>query len=209
MKRLYTSKSKVLLLLLLAVAGLAKAQTFTEKEHRWENLPMENTAWVHFFRSDYHDSIYYQIGIKDDTVINNINYIKIIDCPNLGFPIEGRCFGGLRQNEEGKCYFMSFENQEAGFGQTALMAEEGVEYLIYDFSLSECDSFPYNGEEYLSDHPEVIFQIDEAEINGSMRKVFWFDDDCEGEEHYYDHGWIEGIGSNFGLLHSLQLLPTL
>lgn len=67
MNKLY---KKVLFVLLLAAAGATKAQTFTEKEHQWETLPMENTAWVHFFRSDYHDSTYYQIGIKGDTVIN-------------------------------------------------------------------------------------------------------------------------------------------
>ena len=188
-------KTKVLLFILLMAGGAAKAQN--------ANLPLENTAWVHFFKSAYHDSTYYQVGIKGDTAVNDVVYHKVIDCPNLGFPIEGRCFGGIRQDGNGKCYFMCFENQDPYFGEIMLLAEEGVEYPIYDFNLSECDSFPF-----FVEYSKVVFQIDQTEINGSVRKVFRFGHDCEDND-YHDDRWIEGIGSYQGLFYPIQALPLL
>ena len=57
----------------------------------------------------------------------------------------------------------------------------------------------------LADHLGV--DIDEIEINGSMRRRLWFDSNCEEGNHPYDWNWIEGIGSNFGLLYSIQAFP--
>lgn len=188
-------KTKVLLLVLLMAGGAAKAQN--------ANLPLENTAWVHAFKSSYDPTTYCQVGIKGDTTVNGVVYHKVIDCPNLGFPIEGRCFGGIRQDGNGKCYFMCFENQDPYFGHISLGVEDGVEYLIYDFTLSECDTIPYLF------YSKVVFQLDKTEINGRERKVFWLGDDCEGHHHYYDERVIEGIGNNYGLFYPIQLLPTL
>lgn len=202
------------LLLLLAVTGTAKAQNIPEKAHTWEKLPMENTAWVHFFRSAYDDSTYYQIGINGDTVINAVHYHKVYDCDRLGFPISGHCIGGIRQDNEGKCYFISLDPGGGSLGASMgalafVLVEQDVEFVIYDFALSECDAFPYDGDSYLSGVYYEVFQIDEIEINGSVRRVLWFDDDCEQTPHWYKPRWIEGVGSNFGLLYSLQLEPTL
>ena len=210
MKNNCNLKNKVLLLLLLAVAGLVKAQNFHDKEQIWESLPLENTAWVHFYQSMMTDSMYFQLGIKGDTIVNDMVYHKLIDCTHIGFPIEGECFGGIRNDGEGKYYFLSFTINHPEPWPLQLICEESgtdTEYLIYDFSLSECDVFPYDGDEYLADYPESVFEIEEIMINGNMRKTLWFDDDCENGEHYHDHNWIEGIGSNQGLLYSIQLIP--
>ena len=80
--------------------------------------------------------------------------------------------------------------------------EPNTERLIYDYSLSVCDGFEYEGQYWMS-----VFEIDEIEINGSMRRRLWFDGNCEEGDHTYDWNWIEGIGCNYGLLYSIQAFP--
>lgn len=192
---------EVLLLLLLMAAGAAKGQTHHEREHLWEDLPLENTAWVHFYQSLMVDSTYFQIGIKGDTIVNGESYKKVFNCSHLGFPIEGECFGGIRQDND-KYYFISLYNEYNYIPwPLELNVHQNTEYIIYDFSLSECDRFPTIGDA----DPEFVFLKEDMEINGIMKQVFWFDyNDCETGPHYYDYHWIEGIGSNCGLLYSLQ-----
>ncbi len=195
-------KQKALLLLLLIAAGAAKAQTHLERERLWEDLPLENTAWVHFYQSLMVDSTYFQIGIKGDTIVNGESYKKVFNCSHLGFPIEGECFGGIRQDND-KYYFISlFSEYDYIPWPLELNVHQNTEYIIYDFSLSECDRFPTIGDI----DPEFVFLKENMEINGNMKQVFWFDyNDCETGSHNYDYHWIEGIGSNCGLLYSLQL----
>lgn len=192
----------ILLLILLMAARGGKAQTILEKEHQWEDLPLENTAWVHFYQSLMVDSTYFQIGIKGDTIVNGESYKKVFNCSHLGFPIEGECFGGIRQDND-KYYFISlFSEYDYIPWPLELNVLQNTEYIIYDFSLSECDRFPTVGDV----DPEFVFLKEDMEINGNMKQVFWFDyNDCETGTHNYDYHWIEGIGSNYGLLFSLQL----
>ena len=195
--------TKVFLLLLLAVAGTAKAQDKTEKEHTWEKLPLENTAWVHYYKSlTMNDSMFFQLGIKGDTIVNSMNYKKVIYCSHFCFPIEGKCFGGIRQDEDGKCYFFPFGISY--IGPLFLNLIDQTDYLLYDFSLEECDIFPFP-EGF--GRPGTVFLTEETVINDMNRKVIWFDDNCEQGPHYYDHKWIEGVGCNFGLLFSIQSIP--
>lgn len=191
------------LLLLLTAASTAKAQNKTEKALTWEKLPMENTAWVHFYKSlTMNDSTFFQLGIKGDTVVNSMNYKKVIYCSHLCYPIEGVCLGGIRQDEDGKCYFYPFGISY--IGQLYLNLREQTDYLLYDFSLEECDVFPFP-EGF--GRPGTVFLTEEIVINDLNRKVIWFDNNCEQGPHYYDYKWIEGIGCNFGLLFSIQLIP--
>ena len=195
-------KAKALLfLLLMAAGGMAKGQTHHEREHLWEDLPLENTAWVHFYQSLMVDSTYFQIGIKGDTVANRESYKKVFNCSHLGFPIEGECFGGIRQDND-KYYFISLYSEYDYIPwPLELNVHKDTEYIIYDFSLSECDRFPTIGDV----DPEFVFLKEDMEINGNIKQVLWFDyNDCETGPHYYDYHWIEGIGSNCGLLYSLQ-----
>lgn len=188
--------------MLLLAAGAAKGQAHLEGERLWEDLPLENTAWVHFYQSLMVDSTYFQLGIKGDTVVNGKLYKKVFYCSHFGFPIEGKCFGGIRQDND-QYYFISlYSEYDYVPWPLELNVHQNMEYLIYDFSLSECDRFPSIGDA----DPEYVFLKEEEEISGSMKQVFWFDyEDCEAEPHYYDYHWIEGIGSNYGLLYSLQL----
>ena len=166
-----------------------------------ENFPLENTAWVQFYRSMYEDSTYYQLGIKGDTVVNETAYKKVINCSHLGYPIEGECFGGIREDGDGKCYFMSFVDAIFAPWPLHYDCEANTEYPLYDFSLSICDVFQTIG---LT--PHVVFDTAEMQLNGSTRKVLWFSNNCDNG-NYYDYQWIEGIGSTHSLLYPIQDEP--
>jgi len=166
-----------------------------------ENFPLENTAWVQFYRSMYEDSTYYQLGIKGDTVVNEMAYKKVINCSHLGYPIEGECFGGIREDGDGKCYFMSFVDAIFAPWPLHYDCEANTEYPLYDFSLSVCDVFQTIG---LT--PHVVFDTAEMQLNGSTRKVLWFGNNCDNG-NYYDYQWIEGIGSTHSLLYPIQDEP--
>ncbi len=167
-----------------------------DADHIRGEFPLENTAWVQFYRSMYEDSTYYQLGIKGDTLVNETTYKKVINCAHLGYPIEGECFGGIREDADGKCYFMSFV--PAGIyapWPLHYYCEVNTEYPLYDFSLSVCDVFQTDG-----GTPA------EMQLNGSTRKVLWFDNNCDNG-NYYDYQWIEGVGSTHSLLYPIQWEP--
>ena len=105
-----------------------------DANHILGNFPLENTAWVQFYRSMYEDSTYYQLGIKGDTVVNEMAYKKVINCAHLGYPIEGECFGGIREDGDGKCYFMSFVDAIYAPWPLHYDCEANTEYPLYDFS---------------------------------------------------------------------------
>lgn len=172
-----------------------------DADHILGNFPLENTAWVQFYRSMYEDSTYYQLGIKGDTVVNEMAYKKVINCTHLGYPIEGECFGGIREDGDGKCYFMSFVDAIFAPWPLHYDCEANTEYPLYDFSLSVCDVFQTIG---LT--PHVVFDTTEMQLNGSTRKVLWFGNNCDNG-NYYDYQWIEGIGSTHSLLYPIQDEP--
>ena len=172
-----------------------------DADHIQRSFPLENTAWVQFYRSMYEDSTYYQLGIKGDTVVNETAYKKVINCAHLGYPIEGECFGGIREDADGKCYFMSFVPGIYAPWPLHYFCEVNTDYPLYDFSLSVCDVFQTDG-----GTPNVVFDTDEMELNGSTRKVLWFDNNCDNG-NYYDYQWIEGIGSTHSLLYPIQWEP--
>ena len=172
-----------------------------DADHILGNFPLENTAWVQFYRSMYEDSTYYQLGIKGDTVVNETAYKKVINCAHLGYPIEGECFGGIREDGDGKCYFMSFVDAIYAPWPLHYDCEANTEYPLYDFSLSVCDVFQTIG---LT--PHVVFDTAEMQLNGSTRKVLWFGNNCDNGNPY-EWQWIEGIGSTHSLLYPIQDEP--
>ena len=143
----------------------------------------------------------FQLGIKGDTVVNEMAYKKVINCTHLGYPIEGECFGGIREDGDGKCYFMSFVDAIFAPWPLHYDCEANTEYPLYDFSLSVCDVFQTIG---LT--PHVVFDTAEMQLNGSTRKVLWFSNNCDNG-NYYDYQWIEGIGSTHSLLYPIQDEP--
>ena len=164
----------------------------------WDNLATENRAWVQMFRSDYHDTTYYQLGIKGDTTVDGMEYKKLIECSQLGFPIEGQCVGGIRTDGDGKYYFVLLPPSLPAIGRMEICIEnQAGEVLLYDFSLSEWDDWEVPCPEAGND---VVVGVDEEAFGGVTRKVLRFD---EG------YRWIEGVGCDEGLMFPVSLAVLL
>ena len=177
-------------------------KSISDADHIREDFPYDNTRWAIYYQNLYLDwAPYIQIGIKGDTVVEGTTYHKVIKCTSYGDVIDGDCFGGIRVEADGKWYFRLFSEENVP-QYLYLDMEPNTERLIYDYSLSVCDGFEYEGQYWMS-----VFEIDEIEINGSMRRRLWFDGNCEEGDHTYDWNWIEGIGCNYGLLYSIQAFP--
>lgn len=177
-------------------------KSISDADHIREDFPYDNTRWAIYYQNLYLDwAPYIQIGIKGDTVVEGTTYHKVIKCTSYGNVIDGDCFGGIRVEADGKWYFRLFSEENVP-QYLYLDMEPNTERLIYDYSLSVCDGFEYEGQYWMS-----VFEIDEIEINGSMRRRLWFDGNCEEGDHTYDWNWIEGIGCNYGLLYSIQAFP--
>jgi hypothetical protein len=81
-------------------------------------------------------------------------------------------------------------------------ADEG---LIYDFSLETGDTVQVENLYLNHDvEPLVCDSIDQVNINGEMKKRFYLFNTSSSERNSYypDEIWIEGVGSNFGILQS-------
>jgi hypothetical protein len=185
---------KVLFLLLVMLAGMAKAQHPFGREYDWDDLATENRAWVQMYRSDYQDTIYYQLGIKGDTLVNGLEYKKLIECSHLGLPIEGQCVGGIRKDGDGKYYFVSLPPFLPEIG-CLFICPDDQEVLLYDFSLSVWDEWQ---DPCYTSHYDIVSEVGEEEFCGIMRKVIVMNWDPYAQ-------WIGGIGSNEGLLYPIYV----
>ena len=190
-------KTKALLVLLLMAMGLAKAQNSLDREYEWDNLATENRVWVYLYWDGYsNDTIFYQYGIKGDTVINGMEYKNLFISTHIGYPFEGESVGGIRADGEGRFYFVNFYN---GMGASWLCLDEvNVETLLYDFSLSIHDEWanPCSAYDEYPLAPAIVDDITEEIFNGITRRVLWFDN---------NESWIEGIGAKNGLLNPLEV----
>ena len=176
---------KAILLILLAIPLGVYAQKYVP-------FPTGNASWseIHIQEQTNCDlgclSQYKMIG---DTIINSVQYSKIyMQEDTLESSTTAYYVGALRE-ESKKIYFLSkyFQN----------------EIRLYDFSKNVGDTLQNLPHQYLFTSPSsvsTIVKIDSMNINGSYRKVYYFDNDS--------HCWIEGIGNTHGLLVSQYSQPT-
>ena len=112
-----------------------------------------------------------------DTIIEDVRYTKIMGTANGDDP---RLFSLLRE-EEGKVWYRDLNHQ--------------TDILLYDFTANVGDIL---FESYL-----VVDSISIEHIGGVDRKKYWFGLEYEFTgEPYALEIWIEGIGSDLGLLNS-------
>ncbi len=112
-----------------------------------------------------------------DTIIEDVRYTKIMGTANGDDP---RLFSLLRE-EEGKVWYRDLNHQ--------------TDILLYDFTANVGDTL---FESYL-----VVDSISIEHIGGVDRKKYWFGLEYEFTgEPYALETWIEGIGSDLGLLNS-------
>ena len=117
--------------------------------------------------------------IADDTLIGGVRYTKVMQTVNdVGTPT----LAALLREEDGKVWETYNGNSEI---------------LLYDFTANVGDSLVCGYGDYF-----VLDSISIEQIGGVDRKKFWFglEYDFIGEP-YAMETWIEGIGSDFGLLY--------
>ena len=165
-------------------------------------FPTSNADW-HIYREfgSGYDHININIDllryhIYGDTVINQLNYKKLILATGDTASSIYRSIGGIREDDEKKIYFI---------GEDFCGAPIEQEVLLYDFSKKVNDTIYHI--EY-SQVYSVIINIDSIEICGDYRKRF----KINGNWNFYfpdEEYWIEGIGSiKNGLLGHITLIPT-
>ena len=117
--------------------------------------------------------------LSGDTLINEVRYTKVMETLNgEGTPYQV----ALLREEDGKVWETYNGNSEI---------------LLYDFTANVGDSLVCGYGDYF-----VLDSISIEQIGGVDRKKFWFglEYDFTGEP-YAMETWIEGIGSDFGLLY--------
>jgi len=158
-------------------------------------LPVEDAVW----------SITYQkITLAGDTVINDVLYSKIMghDMYHELTPSKLIYFGALRQDLcQGKVW--------------AIWKDEQEESLLYDFSVELDQEVTVRSLHFENNYQKIItvlkaISISSVLIDSVFRKTITFslkEYHYDGEKQsvknlWWDEVWIEGIGSNYGLLYS-------
>ena len=168
------SKFYTLLAALLLMGGL--------KMQAQEYLPIaqKGNEW-HTYGTAIHWINNYVNWCSGDTIIGDVRYMKIMGISNNGAP---HLFTVFRE-EDGKVWERHLSTSE--------------ETLLYDFTASVGDTLCFG-------EPGVSFVLDSismVQIGDVDRRKFWFGLEYDGSGNpRAKETWVEGIGSDFGLLWS-------
>lgn len=131
----------------------------------------------------------YTLKVEGDTMINLENF-KILYRTYEEFPINWTKYGYIREDENKRVYYIPFQENDTAINEPAMVYNFGVE-LNDTLSIT---SFAYN---YPSDLEIIITEIDSLLIEGKYRRRIKYT--CNNGS-YDNNFWIEGIGSNNGLI---------
>lgn len=170
-------KQKALLLLLLAAAGAVKAQNYEpilQEGNEWHTLYV---MVVGFPTPDKHYTLVN--WISEDTLVEGVRYSKIMET----------------LNDEGIPYLVALLREEGGkvWGRKKTNGFLS-EVLLYDFNANIGDTLSFGDFE----ESFVVDSISFEQIGGRERKKIWFGLEYEP---FGCETWIEGIGSDMGLLY--------
>lgn len=180
-------KNLFYLFLLFASMHTAHAQ--------YKPLPMHNAEWINYggialLSCPTCTFVNYKYYTDGDTIINSLTYSKIkkLEGPNLNdvslFPTYT---GAIRQDTLNQKIYV-------------VLTDSTTEHILYDFSLQVGDTNNSVLHSLVSNclgfNTETLYLIDTIQVNGNDHRVFHFQGSCAGNGVSY----IEGIGSDFGLL---------
>ena len=185
MNKSTNTMAKVLFLLLLAVAGTAKAQDYSQKTREYHPLIPKSGERQWDVRSVliWGETQYQVMRLGEEIELDGVLYRE------MTYEVDGNNYystgleGAIRE-EDKKVYVRWWEE-----GLQSFMEEK----LYYDFSLQVGDSFE------VCSYGEPCFiqvvAIEEMEMeDGTVRNAIVFNEGWEGEEV-----WIEGVGSLAGI----------
>lgn len=169
-------------LLLIAATLLLLNTVYSQEYHP---LVEENKTWYvvgSFFGGNERTYIH---KCEGDTLIEGKTY-KTVYVSMEEFPTSWTKKGFIREDANCKVYFSAYQSNDSTYFNPK---------LLYDFETEIGDTltvFPFEIPDSLV---IVITQTDSVLVDDSYRLRTWFD--CE---NFQDNYWIEGIGSNNGLL---------
>ncbi len=150
-------------------------------------LVEENKTW--FVTESGFDSGQGTIKYKceGDTLIQDELY-SIVYSTNKENPVTWTKLGYISESDDHKIYYSPFKNYDSLYFEPS---------LLYDFTAQINDSlkihsFPFNEKSQID---IIITNIDSVLVTGQYRKRTWFE--CDSYPYSY---WVEGIGSNTGLI---------
>ena len=178
------TKAKVLFLLLLAVAGMAKAQDYkplVEDGKQWNVLfsyPWSPPEPQHKYTDIY--------KIEGDTLLDGVTY-KVMYATRNENLTGWNLWGFIRETEDGQVFSRRPSTSD--------------EQLLYDFSMEVGDTICMCDYEFY-ECCMVVIEKGETIVNGEPRQQIVLEypwGNGEGEV------WIEGIGSLYGIINSGSL----
>lgn len=167
------TKKEVILLLLLAGGMTMQAQDYIP-------VVQKGNEW-HTFETAIHWINNYVNWCSGDTLIGDVRYMKIMGTLNNGNP---NLFTVLRE-EDGKVWKRHLNTSE--------------ETLLYDFTANVGDTLT------IGDFGQrlIVDSIGTVQIGNADRKKFWLRLQSNNPGGYqFTETWVEGIGSDYGLLWS-------
>ena len=190
--------TKVFLLLLLAVAGTAKAQDYLPvvKDNAEWNIVWKATSQWTWLR------ITENLQLEGDTVVYDMHYKKVMrkissEAPNWhGSTEKYSLYGLIREEPEGKVFYQPIDQDTV--------------YLLYDFGMNVGDTASMHWCQLPNPGNEVIVCIDSINtqhIAGTERRVYYVSSKSlvPNAEWRWLNTWIEGIGATEGLLYSCHV----
>jgi hypothetical protein len=188
---IFTSMSKTtqLLLFLTLLSICSSAQPYV-------SFPDSDATWRVSHEWDVMTYDYYSYSIGGDTTINGIQYKKLVSLINNHvYDSNDSVIGAIREDSLKRIFF---------YGRLTVQFEnfDSVgEYLIYQFGLNIGDTIPLF-KLNPSSGPVVVQDIDSVLVDGMYRKRYTlWNQNAEYEPlGWYGQTWIEGIGSDWGLL---------
>ena len=177
-------KTSIFLLFVLISVYLHAQVSLLESSKTWY-LGHSQSGFPHYFNTEI-------FTIDQDTLIEGILY-KQVQITEDKYLNNWKYYAALREDTLGKVYLYD--------------QEDSLERLIYDFTLSQGDTFYHKI--YLPEH-SLLDSVDTMIVNyqdsitlqtGEKRKRLTL----AGLEH--DFEWIEGIGSPWGLVYDSCAAP--
>lgn len=165
-------------LLMCSNLTFLNAQKLVFKENQW------NVAIYPTFTPDFHS---YAIKILDDTLVNGLLYHKVYYSYDSINTLWNYRYGLIREDTLKKVYYKR-DNEN--------------EFLLYDFSLNVNDTFKINEFCTLEVTETDSIKLNNGEFRKRLKLIH------KGEPIWGHEYWIEGIGSQFGLISHFGFCST-
>jgi len=168
---------------LIVTAVLLLNNTYSQQYYP---LVEENKTWYvvsSFFGGNERTYIH---KCEGDTLIGGESY-KTVFMSMEEFPVNWTTMGYIREDVDHKVYFSAYKLNDISYFNPL---------LLYDFGAEINDTLTISSlNEFTNELEIIITRFDSVLVDGDYHKRTWFD--CE---YFPDNYWIEGIGSNSGLL---------